>query len=142
MKKGILFLATVCFAAMFSACQDVTVGFLQSGNARYTPDTLVIRRVLDEELDAFRIHNVAPWVSPKIQGVMGTEPVNYELLDVKATEGGNAALFRHLLTVRGGGKLEFPLISDITPGRYTVSIQVSNEGYSQELRDVFTFIVK
>ena len=38
--------------------------------------------------------------------------------------------------------MEFPLISDITPGRYTVSLRVWNEGHSSIIKDVFTFIVE
>lgn len=123
-------------------CQKPDVGYLQIKNAKYVPDTMNIRLVLDEELDAFRIYNVAPWVSPKMQGVIGTAPIAFEVLDVTAAEGGNAALFKHLLTVRGGGRLEFPLVSDITPGRYTVSLRVINEGNGAEVKDAFTFIVK
>ena len=88
------------------------------------------------------MHNMAPWVSPKLQGVIGTSPIEFEVVEVEATEGGNAELFRHLVNVRGGGRMEFPLISDITPGRYRVSLRVFNEGYSHIVKDVFTFIVK
>lgn len=128
--------------ALIVGCQDVTVGYLQTENAKYIPDSLIIRRVLDEELDAFRIHNVSPWVSPRMQGVTGTEPLIFEILDVKATEGGNASLFKYLLSIRGGGRMSFPLVSDITPGRYTVSLGIRNEGYHAEVKDVFTFIVE
>ena len=123
-------------------CQEVTVGYLNAENAKYIPDKMEIRLVLDEELDAFRIYNVSPWVTPKMQGVTGTEPIKFEISEVKATEGGNAELFKHLLTIRGGGRMSFPLVSDITPGEYTVSIRISNEGYTKEVTDVFTFIVK
>lgn len=123
-------------------CHKSDVGYLQTENAKYVPDTMDIRLVLDEELDAFRIYNVAPWVSPKMQGVIGTAPVIFEILEVKAAGGGNADLFKHLLTVRGGGRMEFPLVSDITPGRYTVSLRVSNEGSSTDIMNAFTFIVK
>ncbi len=123
-------------------CQEITVGYLNAENAKYIPDKMEIRLVLDEELDAFRIYNVSPWVTPKMQGVTGTEPMEFEISEVKATEGGNAELFKHLLTIRGGGRMSFPLVSDITPGEYTVSVRISNEGYTKEAIDVFTFIVK
>ena len=51
-------------------------------------------------------------------------------------------MFRSLLTVRGGGRMEFPLVSDITPGEYRISIRVSNEGHSRVLENIFTFNVK
>lgn len=141
MKKRFLIL-WIGLACCFSGCQDVTVGYLNAENAKYIPNTMEIRLVLDEELDAFRIYNVAPWVSPKMQGVTGTEPMTFEILEVKATEGGNADLFKHLLTIRGGGRMSFPLVSDITPGEYTVSVRISNEGHTKDVIDAFTFVVK
>ena len=68
--------------------------------------------------------------------------IDGEVVEVKATEGGDPELFQHLVSVRGGGRMEFPLISDITPGRYTVSLRVWNEGHSSIIKDVFTFIVE
>lgn len=141
MKKIALILGVILTCG-FYGCQDVTVGYLNTENAGYIPNTMDIRLVLDEELDAYRIFNVSPWVSPKMQGVTGTEPVHFEILEVKATEGGDAELFQHLLVIRGGGRMEFPLVSDITPGEYTVSIRISNEGYSKDVIDAFTFVVK
>lgn len=43
--------------------------------------------------------------------MIGTSPIEFEVVEVEATEGGNAELFRHLVNVRGGGRMEFPLIS-------------------------------
>lgn len=89
----------------------------------------------------YRIYNVAPWVSPKMQGVIGTNPIRYEIAGVESADG-DAEMFRSLLTVRGGGRMEFPLVSDITPGEYRISIRVSNEGHSRVLENIFTFNVK
>ena len=89
-----------------------------------------------------------PWVSYRIQGVAGTNPINFELSDVKATEGGDAEKFKALaqkglLKVDGGmivlmqeGVAELP-----TSGRYTLSLRVYNEGHSQIINDVYTIIV-
>lgn len=141
MKKYIVIVGILIGMACLG-CHKSDIGYLQTENAKYVPDTMVIRLVLDEDLDAFRIHNVSPWVSPKMQGVIGTAPIDFEISDVKSTEGGNVPLFKHLLSVRGGGRMEFPLVSDITPGRYTVSLRISNEGNSTVVNDAFTFIVK
>lgn len=54
----------------------------------------------------YRIYNVAPWVSPKMQGVIGTNPIRYEIAGVESADG-DAEMFRSLLTVRGGGRMEF-----------------------------------
>ncbi|MEG2790201.1 MAG: hypothetical protein RSA98_01245 [Odoribacter sp.] len=138
MMKRYMLITFVWGMLLMAGCHEVTVGYLQTKNAMYVPNTMKIRLVLDENLDAFRIHGVAPWVSPKLQGVIGTGPLLYEIEEVKATEGGNAELFRHLLRIRGGGRMEFPLVSDITAGHYTVSVRVYNEGYSEIIKDAFT----
>lgn len=140
--KNSIYIFLIILSAMFVNCQDIPVGYLVTDNAQYLPDTMVVRLQMDETLDAYRMHNMAPWVSPQLQGVIGTPPIEYEVIDVKATEGGNAELFQHLISVRGGGRMEFPLISDITPGRYTVSLRIWNEGHSGIVEDVFTFIVE
>ena len=133
--RAYVFILMAITGTMLMSCHDTTEGYLKTDSARYVPDTMEIRLQLDETLDAY-------WVSPKLQGVIGTSPIEFEVVEVEATEGGNAELFRHLVNVRGGGRMEFPLISDITPGRYRVSLRVFNEGYSHIVKDVFTFIVK
>lgn len=140
--RASIFILIAIVGTILVSCHEVTEGYLKTDSAQYVPDTMEIRLQLDETLDAYRMHNMAPWVSPKLQGVIGTAPIEFEVVEVNATEGGNAELFQHLVSVRGGGRMEFPLISDITPGRYTVSLRVFNEGYSHIVKDVFTFIVK
>ena len=142
MKKYIVIIGLL-LGGMLAGCHKADVGYLQTDNAKYVPDTLNIRLVLDEELDAFRIYNVSPWVGPKMQGVIGTPPIYFEVTNVtSSSEGANPTLFKHLLSVRGGGRMEFPLVSDITPGRYVVSLRIYNEGSSKEVKNAFTFIVK
>ena len=80
--------------------------------------------------------------------VAGTNPINFELADVKATEGGDAEKFKALaqkglLKVDGGmivlmheGVAELP-----NSGRYTLSLRVYNDGHSQTIDDVYTIIV-
>ncbi len=140
--KRFLKLAFYSLAAVFlMSCTEQEIGYMQTGNAVYVPDNMDIRLVLDEELDAYRIYNVAPWVSPKLQGVIGTHPMTYAIEGVESPDG-DADMFRALLTIRGGGHMEFPLVSDIPVGEYHVSVRVSNEGHSQVLKNIFTFHVK
>ncbi len=134
-----LFKCAILF--LFIACSEQEIGYLQTENAVYEPAEMDIRLVLDEELDAYRIFNVAPWVSPKLQGVVGTHPMTYEIESVSSIDG-NAEMFKALLTVRGGGRMEFPLVSDIPAGEYVVSLRISNEGQSHVLKNIFTFNVK
>lgn len=138
--KHLIIYITICFIAL-SGCSEQEIGYMQTENAKYDPAMMDIRLVLDEELDAYRIFNVAPWVSPKIQGVVGTNPMIFQIEDV-VSEDGDAEMFKALLTVRGGGRMEFPLVSDIPAGKYVVSLRVSNEGHTHILKNVFTFNVK
>lgn len=135
----------IAFFALFvlalSGCNNQKVGYLETENGVYVPNTMDIRLVLDDELDIFRIANAAPWVSPRIQGVIGTEPIQFEIVNV-TSDTGDAEMFRALLSIRGGGRMVFPLVSDITPGEYRVSIRISNEDHSGVLNEVFTFVVK
>ena len=133
----ILFLTVVFFG-----CHDVTIGYLKADEAEYDPATLTVRTVLDPEEDELRIANDANWVSPKIQGVLGTNPLIYTLENVTATEGGDAEAFRKEVIVRGAGVMELPLYTKVPKGNYLVSVRVSNEGYSAVIEDAFTFIVE
>lgn len=123
------------------ACHKPAPGYLEADNAQYVPDTMIIRRELDPLKDAYRKMNNAPWVSPICQGVDGTAPVIFEIADVTSDDG-DAAMFKSLLSIRGGGRMEFPLVVSVPAGRYVVTLRVSNEGYSKILPEVFTFIVK
>ncbi len=137
------FKSILCGLAFFAAaaCSEQEIGYMQTENAVYIPDSMDIRLILDEELDAYRIYNVAPWVSPKLQGVIGTNPISYAVEEVESPDG-DAEMFRALLTIRGGGHMEFPLVSDIPVGEYHISVRVSNEGHSHVLKNIFTFNVK
>lgn len=122
-------------------CHNPTPGYLEADNAQYVPDTMVIRKTLDPLIDAYRKMNNAPWVSPICQGIDGTAPVIFEVIDVTSADG-DADMFKSLLHIRGGGRMEFPLQAGVPAGRYVVSLKVSNEGYAELLPDIFTFIVK
>lgn len=43
---GIIILLVFVFISMMG-CQDVTVGYLMTSNATYTPDSMVVKAVLD-----------------------------------------------------------------------------------------------
>ena len=82
------------------------------------------------------------------QVVSGTNPVNYLLSDVKASDGGDAARFKEeekkgTITVYGGTINVFPAAVKVLPnGRYTVSLKVYNEGHTKILTDICTFIIQ
>ena len=149
--KKIYNLARALFAVAFiavavAACNTMPVGFLRTEGASFSPDTLNVYH--NPHASTLRYNDHRPWVSYRIQGVAGTNPINYELADVKATEGGDAEKFKALaqkglLKVDGGmivlmheGVAELP-----TSGRYTLSLRVYNDGHSKTIDDVYTIIV-
>ena len=149
--KKIYNLARALFAVAFiamavAACNTMPVGFLRTEGASFSPDTLNVYHNPHASTPRYNDHR--PWVSYRIQGVAGTIPINYELADVKATEGGDAEKFKALaqkglLKVDGGmivlmheGVAELP-----NSGRYTLSLRVYNDGHSKTIDDVYTIIV-
>ena len=149
--KKIYNLARALFAVAFiamavAACNTMPVGFLRTEGASFSPDTLNVYHNPHASTPRYNDHR--PWVSYRIQGVAGTNPINYELANVKATEGGDAEKFKALaqkglLKVDGGmivlmqeGVAELP-----NSGRYTLSLRVYNDGHSQTISDVYTIIV-
>ena len=149
--KKIYNLARALFAVAFiamavAACNTMPVGFLRTEGASFSPDTLNVYHNPHASTPRYTDH--LPWVSYRIQGVAGTNPVNYELSDVKATKGGDAEKFKALaqkglLKVDGGmivlmheGVAELP-----NSGRYTLSLRVYNDGHSKTIDDVYTIIV-
>lgn len=149
--KKIYNLARALFAVAFiamavAACNTMPVGFLRTEGASFSPDTLNVYHNPHASTPRYNDHR--PWVSYRIQGVAGTNPINYELADVKATEGGDAEKFKALaqkglLKVDGGmivlmheGVAQLP-----NSGRYTLSLRVYNDGHSKTIDDVYTIIV-
>ena len=143
MKNVILLLFTVLVLSMIG-CQDVTVGYLLTEDASYNPDTLVVKTVLDDELgeeDYYRSKCGAPWVSTPIEGVEGTIAIYVSIKNITSTSGDPEKLWK-VLSVRGDGTFEIPLYHDVPAGRYVISLNFRNEGYSKDVNDCFTIIVK
>ena len=94
----------------------------------------------EEDYDRKRLQ--VPWLSTKIQGVNGTQQIHVQIKEVK-NDDGNSEVMSEVLTVRGDGMLKLPTdISSIPTGRYVISLNVYNEGYSQDVDDCFTIIVE
>jgi hypothetical protein len=134
----------VLAATLFFSCADRVTGYLDVANAEYIPDSLVIPRYadLDPIADATRIENNSPWVSLRIQGVLGTPPVYYSVASAREVNGGDTGKFLAGVSMIGGGIFYFPLQHETPPGRYIVSVRVHNEGHDMVIPDAFTFIVK
>lgn len=100
---------------------------------------LVEKQIAELEM---RILYKAPWTTSVIQGVLGTEPLIYEIAGVKNENTENADKFSQYLTVKGGGRLQVDQEVDVPAGEYIVSVKVSTEERERVFTDVFTFIVK
>lgn len=127
-----------------NGCQDVTVGFLLVENASYNPDTLVIKTENSLDIvgeDFTRVKWGQPWVSSAIEGIEGTYPILVSIKNITSVRG-NAEKLWKVLSVRGNGVLEIPLHHDVPVGRYVISLNFSNEGYSKDINDCFTIVVK
>ena len=83
----------------------------------------------------------APWTSVAIQGVLGTNPIYMEVRNITSQDGDPVKL-KEYLSVGGNGAFEVPLEHDIPAGSYKITLNVHNEGYSHDLVDCFTIIVK
>ena len=83
-----------------------------------------------------------PWFTSSIQGVLGTEPLQYSIVSVKNESAENAALFNESLSIVGGGRMYVAYDVKAPVGVYTVSIKVENEGQSAVLEDIFTFVIE
>lgn len=125
-----------------ASCHETKIGFLKTDGASYLPDSTIIRTVLDPQLDKARIANQAPWVSSNLQGVLGTPPIVYRIVNVYSPDHGDVDLFRQELVIRGNGVMLVPLVPKSPKGHYVVSIEISNEDHSQILEDAFTFIIE
>lgn len=130
------------FVLALGACHDVTVGYLEAENAQYAPDSMVIRVEPDPVLDRNRIKYEAPWVSPKIQGVIGTAPIRYRVADVRTLDTGDVEKMKEISYMDGAGVIYIPLDHDLPVGRYVFSVEVYNDGYSDIRSDIFTVWVE
>ncbi|MFR5657007.1 hypothetical protein [Butyricimonas paravirosa] len=142
MKIVMIILGTMTL--FLSGCHEKTIGCLITENAEYEPNTLTIPRELDPVADAKRIKNQAPWVSYAMQGYEGTQQIMFSVESVTSTAGEEEATkFMEELKIRGGGgALEYPLVHKAGPGTYTVSVRLTNPGYSQVVENAFTFIIE
>lgn len=87
------------------------------------------------------IEEAIPWSTATIEGVLGTQPIQYSIANVSSTDG-DADLFMSELDIYGGGRMQLPFACKAPKGTYRVSILIENEGYSNLLDNAFTFIVE
>lgn len=121
-------------------CDHPKVGYLEVRNAIYSPDSMIVKSVLDETEDADRIKYQIPWQSTSIEGVQGTTPVQYEIRSIESEPAYPAAKEQFHMVRKG--VVELPWNHSVPPGKYVVNIRVFNEGYSYDLDSMYMVIVK
>lgn len=146
MKRLIIWTVVGILAGLICACQDITVGYLLTENASYNPDSLVIKsenslKIGEGEEDYLRGKWGFPWVSTPIEGVEGTAQILVSIKNITSTDG-DAGKMQGALSVRGDGTFEIPLHHGVPVGRYKISLNFRNEGYSKDMNDCFTIIIK
>ena len=83
-----------------------------------------------------------PWVGNPIEGVQGTPQIYVTIKSIHEENGGDVTAALEQIKVYGDGTFEVPVMHTIPVGRYVISLNFSNEGYSKDLDDCFTIIVK
>lgn len=101
--------------------------------------TITAREITDLEN---RISYKVPWVTAKMIGIQGTEPLVYEIVEIKNESAENAVAFGNYLKIVGAGQMWVDQDFDVPAGRYVITVKVSNEGRSQVFTDAFTFVVR
>lgn len=186
--RKIIFIIGMLICVFYWGCQDVTVGYLLTEDASYSPDSLVVKATnsldsaygvlnpaVEEKVismgltldklyssgmtfeqiaaavqlepyigrgeDYIRVKWGQSWVSTPIEGVDGTLPIYVSINDIES-EDGDISKLKTVLTVRGDGTFEMPLYHDTPVGRYIISLTFENEGYSKNLHNCFTIIVR
>lgn len=138
--KRLIYIFLLLFAACV-ACDDTNVGYLETDDAGYDPDSMVIRKVLDPVLDAGRIERQYPWVSTQLQGILGTVPYSYRIAGVH-TDDGDVASFTKGVKLRGDSAFEIPVVNEINRGTYYIDVAIINRGYEHVKDSAFILIVK
>lgn len=128
----------------FHSCHDMDEGYLIVKNAEYVIDSMVIPKIADKIKHRERIENQSPWVTDKIDGVLGTEPILYKLHAVKASKGESAAriFINKDLIIKGAGRMDVQLYPEAPKGNYLISLQVSAGDYTAILEDIYKFIIE
>lgn len=135
MKTGILWMLILTGIAFYS-CDDITKGYLETDEAGYATDTL--RIVLDPGST-----DTIPYQSERIQGIIGTFPIHYELAAFRnasgeETEDGITFQIEMVLN----GVFQIAKNHTIPKGIYTADLRVWNLGRSFVLPGIYTIVVE
>ena len=145
-KNSIALVCLTLLAVGFMAsCSKMKVGYLRTAGASFAPDFINVFHNIDPT--STRYLEQEPFVSTSIQGVAGTNPVNFELASVKADTPAAGELFMKLykegeISVVGGKVIvSLKATQQLTNGRYHLTLKVYNEDHEALLENIFTVVV-
>lgn len=140
--RRIVILVVAAFFILIWGCEEQEIGYLDTANAEYIPDSVVFKAVLDPDnrQDAQKIKFEIPFQSPSMQKVSGSPVVKYEIDRIDCNNGAENAVSQ--FSIRGKGIIELPYNHTVPIGRYVFSINVYNEGHRHVLDSVLTVIVQ
>lgn len=137
--KHLIYILFLFMAA--AACDKTDVGYLEVENANYDPDTMYVYQYPNPNLEEDRIERQYPWVSPQMQGVLGTLPISYEIAGVHTSDG-DVASFAKEVKLRGDSCFEIPFENSLKKGTYYIDVRIFNRGYSFVRDTLLTLIVQ
>ncbi|MFR5657941.1 MAG: hypothetical protein ACLUDU_08040 [Butyricimonas faecihominis] len=102
----------------------------------------MVKTVLDDELGGEDYYRSVGSSLGEYPDQSRRNNCNYvSIKNITSTSGDPEKLWE-VLSVRGDGTFEMPLHHDVPAGRYVISLNFRNEGYSKDVNDCFTIIVK
>ncbi len=145
-QKFLMTAIVISVNLLFVQCNKMDVGYLKAENATYEPKIVTVNRNLNPD-DRHMVEGV-PWTSSRIQGVSGTNPINFEIYDVKASSGGDCEKFKKIIQ-QGDVRMQGSIIQlfhagvdKIPAGVYTLTIKVYNEDHFYILNEAFSFDIQ
>lgn len=142
--KNILIVIIAAFVIILAGCEADQVNYLRLDHARFNPDTVYFKSVLDpaDPGDARRIKFEIPFETGSLEGIEGGFPLAFSIYDVLCEEGNRAAIPQFYLGIMG--KISLPWNHTVPCGCYTFSVEVSNEGgrNNEVLKNAVTVVVK
>lgn len=142
MKYITIMLGILSFILMLEGCDTPQIGNLETDNAAYLVDSIVIKAQLDPIMDATKIKNQVPWQSNSIEGVIGTFPIHYYIVSIEGTGDFDLEYALQTLYVRNDGTIVIPIDHKFAPGRYILTLEIRNIWGSVVKENIFTIIVQ
>ena len=135
--KQVVYILFICGLFAYG-CHDITVGYLETRNGVYFPDSMIVKASLDPEEDARQIEFKIPWQSTSIDGVQGTSPVRYSIRSIDSEHPEAVGQF----SMRGKGIIELPYDHTVPVGQYVVNVRIEAGERVHELDSMYTVIVR